>query len=207
MNRGNNGQLIFNSDDDYTFYLNKLSKLKDEHPFDLIHYCLMGTHTHMLIRISKDTDFSVFSKRLNLSYANYFKRIYGLIGHCWQGRFRSKLISSDSYFLQCGKYIELNPIRSGIIQRPEEYKWSSYSHYASSQENLIVTDNIFYRDLGSNDKERQKKYQDLIVSELVADNMSGEKIAIGTRRFVYNANRRNRYHINHKDSSYRKHPD
>ena len=74
MNRGNNGQHIFTCDEDFTYYLEKLSDLKLEHPFDLYHYCLMNTRVHMLIRTQKETDFSIFSKRLNLSYANYFKK-------------------------------------------------------------------------------------------------------------------------------------
>ena len=129
MNRGNNGQHIFTCDEDYAYYLEKLSNLKNEHPFDLYHYCLMGTHVHMLVKTQKETDFSVFSKRLNLSYANYFKRNYGCLGHFWQGRFKSQLIGNDIYFMQCGKYIELNPIRAGMVEDPSEYKWSSYSHY------------------------------------------------------------------------------
>lgn len=206
MNRGNNGRLIFNCDDDYAFYLKRLFELKTEHPFDLIHYCLMGTHTHMLVKILKDTDFSIFSKRLNLSYANYFRNHYGLIGHFWQGRFKSQLISKDNYFIQCGKYIELNPIRAGLIQNPEEYKWSSYNHYAFGQNNPLVTDDILYAEISSHKKEKEKYYRDLIISEIVADSMTSKKIAIGTDKFVYNMNKRNKYHLENKGSSYRQSP-
>ena len=203
MNRSNNGQLIFTCDEDYAFYLEKISDLKTEHPFDLVHYCLMGTHVHTLIKILKETDFSIFSKRLNLTYANYFKRNYGLIGHLWQGRFKSQLISNDIYFMQCGKYIELNPVRAGIVQKPEDYRWSSYNNYAFGQNNLSITEDIFYSELGDNKKEREKNYRELVISELVADSMSGKKIAIGANNFVYNVNKKNKYHIENKGSSYR----
>ena len=118
MNRGNNGHDVFTCDEDYRYYLEKLSALKAEHPFDLYHYCLMGTHVHMLVKTQKETDFSIFSKRLNLSYANYFKKNYGSLGHFWQGRFKSQLIGSDIYFMQCGKYIEMNPLRAGLVNDP-----------------------------------------------------------------------------------------
>lgn len=203
MNRGNNGQLIFTCDDDYQYYLEKLSDLKVEHLFDLIHYCLMGTHTHMLVKISKQTDFSIFSKRLNLSYANYYKKEYGLIGHLWQGRYKSQLISSDAYFMQCGKYIELNPLRAGIVQKPGDYKFSSYNHYAFSKNNSLITDDIFYKELGPNEEERGRMYRDLTISEIIADTMNGRKIAIGTSKFVYNTNKKNKYHIKNKNSAYR----
>ena len=203
MNRGNNGAHIFTCDEDYTYYIEKLSNLKAEHPFDLYHYCLMGTHTHMLIKTQKETDFSIFSKRLNLSYANYFKRNYGCLGHFWQGRFKSQLISNDIYFMQCGKYIELNPIRAGLVADPSKYKWSSYSHYVLGWKNSIITDDIFYLDYGHDDKERQKNYQELIVAEAVVDSIGGKKLAIGNDSFVHNVSRKNKYHIEHNNSPYR----
>lgn len=203
MNRGNNGQTIFTCDDDYRYYLEKLSDLKSEHPFELIHYCLMGTHTHMLVKISKQTNFSIFSKRLNLSYANYYKRNYGLTGHFWQGRFKSQIISGDSYFMQCGKYIELNSTRAGIIERPEDYEFSSYKHYAFGENNTLVSDDMLYNELGSDVKQRCKKYRDLIIFEIVAESLSGRKVAIGTSNFVYNMNKKNKYHMDHTGSSYR----
>lgn len=163
----------------------------------------MGTHVHMLVKTQKETDFSVFSKRLNLSYANYFKKNYGSLGHFWQGRFKSQLIGNDIYFMQCGKYIELNPIRAGIASKPQEYKWSSYSHYAFGKKSSIITDNIFYLEFGQNDKERQENYKELIVSEVIADSLSGKKLAIGSDSFVHNIKRKNKYHIEHKESSYR----
>lgn len=203
MNRGNNGQLIFTCDEDYIFYLEKLYELKAEHPFELIHYSLMGTHTHMLVKILKDTDFSVFSKRLNLSYAIYFKKKYGLIGHFWQGRFKSQLVYNDAYFMQCGKYIELNSVRAGLVERPEDYKWSSYRHYALSESSPFLTDDLFYIELGKTNEEREKKYRDMIVSDVVTESMHGKQLAIGDSKFVYNVNRKNKYHTGHKGSAYR----
>jgi len=203
MNRGNNGQHIFTCDEDYGYYLKKLSDLKVEHPFDLYHYCLMSTHVHMLVKTQKKTNFSIFSKRLNLSYANYFKRNYGALGHFWQGRFKNQLISNDKYFLQCGKYIELNPFRAGLVNDPLEYKWSSYAHYVLGERNSIITDDIFYSEFGHNERERQENYQKLVVDEAIADSMSGKKLAIGSNSFVHNVSRKNKYHIKHKESSYR----
>jgi len=156
MNRGNNGLVIFTCDEDCRYYLERLSDLRSDHPLEIIHYCLMSTHTHMLVKITKKTNFSLFSKRLNLSYANYYKRNYGLTGHFWQGRFKSQIISKDNYFMQCGKYIELNPVRAGIVEKPEDYEFSSYRHYALGEKNILITDEIFYNELGSNTKVRRK---------------------------------------------------
>jgi len=202
MNRGNNGQQIFNCEEDFRYYLEKLSELKEEHPFDLSHYCLMSTHVHFLVKIIKETDFSIFSKRLNLSYANYFKRNYGALGHFWQGRFKSQLISSDIYLLQCGKYIELNPVRAGMVTMPGDYSWSSYQYYASGVKNSLITEDIFYTEFGKDQKERQENYLKLMIDEAIATTMSRKKLAIGAKDFVYNVNRKNKYHIENKGASY-----
>lgn len=202
MNRGNDGRQIFTCEEDYQYYLDKLLELKTEHPFDLSHYCLMSTHVHFLVKIIKETDFSIFSKRLNLSYTNYFKRNYGALGHFWQGRFKSQLISSDIYLLQCGKYIELNPVRAGIAETPEEYRWSSYQHYSLGKKNHLITQDIFYDEFGKDQEERQKNYSKLMIDEVIATTMSGKNLAIGTKEFVYNVNRKNKYHIDNKNASY-----
>ena len=204
INRGNSGNVIFTCKDDYQYYLDKLAELKIEHPFDLAHYCLVPTHTHMLIKVLEKTDFSTFSKRLNLSYASYYKRNYGLVGHLWQGRFKSQLISSDSYLIQCGKYIELNPVRAAIVKNPKDYQFSSYNHYAFGKDDNLVSGDVFYEELGSNNRVRRKKYRDLIISDLVDEDMSGKKIAIGSGKFVYNAKKKNIYHIEHRNTAYRR---
>ncbi len=196
---------IFICDNDYLYYLNKLSELKLEHPFELYHYCLMGTHLHLLVKINKESDFSNFSKRLNLSYSSYFQRNYGSTGHFWQGRFKSQLISNDSYFIQCGKYIEFNPAKAGIVEKPEKYSWSSYRYYALGEPNSLITENIFYRELGQSADERQKKYKELVVSPTMEEFIDKNDIqAIGNNKFVYSVKRRAKYHEIHKNTSYRK---
>lgn len=205
MNRGNNGAKIFTCDDDFRFYLDKFSDLKLEHPFDLYHYCLMGTHLHLLVKIEKESDFSNFSKRLNLSYASYFQRNYGLTGHFWQGRYKSQLISDDPYFIQCGKYIELNPVKAGMIEKPEEYSWSSYRYYALGDKNHLLTEDIFYKKLGNDAKSRQKAFRELVVDDEIEDFMEkDDKIAVGNKKFIYNQNRKAKVHESNKDMPYRK---
>ena len=205
MNRGNNHMPIFTCDDDYKFYLKKLTELKLEHPFDLYHYCLMGTHLHLLVKIKKESDFSNFSKRLNLSYSSYYQRNYGFSGHFWQGRYKSQLISNDPYFIQCGKYIELNPVKASIIDKPEEYPWSSYCAYALGKQNSLLTEDIFYAELGQSSEERQNRYKDMVIDLAITEYMDkNDTIAVGNKNFIYNSNRRAKYHATNKNTSYRK---
>jgi len=167
LNRGNNRSIIFKEKDDYLYFLKLISKYKKEHPFDLYHYCLMPNHIHFLIQTKKEEDFSIFMKKISLSYYHHFKKKYGWTGHFWQNRFKSKPVGKDEYFIQCGKYIELNPVRSNIVENPKEYSYSSYNYYAQGKENSLLADNPFYRGLGKNNEERHNNYQRLIVGETI----------------------------------------
>lgn len=202
MCRGNNGGDIFHSSLDYLKYLELIGRFKSDHPFDLFHYCLMTNHTHLLVRVRNGADFSIFMKKLNLGYFKHYQKEYGWRGHFWQDRFKSKLITQDIYLVQCGKYIELNPVRAGIIEKPEEYIWSSYNYYALGKANHLVERDMFYDELGKSDQSRQEAYTDMVVDEIFSfDNKS---VAQGKKEDVYNANRRFNYHQEHKDSAYRK---
>lgn len=205
MNRGNNHMPIFTCDEDYSFYLKKFAELKLEHPFDLCHYCLMGTHIHLLVKLDKGSDFSNFSKRLNLSYSSYYQRNYGFSGHFWQGRFKSQLISNDPYFIQCGKYIELNPVKANIVADPEDYPWSSYNFYSQGNKDPLITEDVFYLEMGQSEEEKRRRYEKMVVDTIIEQFMDkNDMIAIGNSRFIYNSNRRAKYHINHPKAPYRK---
>ena len=167
MTRGNNKNFVFKKDDDYRYYLDLMSKYKNELPFDLFHYCLMPSHVHMLMKTQKAHSFSLFMKKINLAYFHYYKRKYRWVGHFWQDRFKSQPVGKDEYFIQCGKYIELNPVRKGLVVNPEEYRYSSYRFYVLGDKNILLTEDIFYEGLGKNQKDRQESYEKLIVGDLV----------------------------------------
>lgn len=193
MTRGNNKNIVFRSDDDYDYYLKLIKRFKLELPFDLYHYCLMPSHVHMLVRTKKASDFSNFMKKLNLAYFHHFRRDYGWIGHFWQDRFKSQIVGKDDYFIQCGKYIELNPVRKGLVKLPEEYSWSSYLYYVKNKKDILLTEDFLYKDLGAT-KERQKaNYHELIIDELVSKNY--QKTVWGSISQQYNENRKINYHL------------
>jgi len=165
--RGNNQHTIFQKHEDFLYYLDLIRKYKSEHPFDIFHYCLMPNHVHFLIKTNKASDFSTFMKKLNLAYFHYYRQSYGWSGHFWQNRFKSQPVGKDAYFIQCGKYIELNPVRARLTNKPEDYPYSSYSYYAQGKKNDLLTKDIFYDWLGKDDLARQQNYQRLIIDEAV----------------------------------------
>jgi len=170
MTRGNNRHDVFEDHDDYIYFLDLIERFKKDHPFELYHYCLMTNHVHMLVKTSKASDFSTFMKRLNLAYFHHYRNRYGWEGHFWQDRFKSQPVGKDEYFIQCGKYIELNPVRAGIVDTPEKYEYSSFRHYATGRKDKLLTDDLFYENMGETKIERQKAYIDLVIGDVVTDN-------------------------------------
>jgi len=166
MTRGNNRHIVFHDAFDYKIYLSLFARLKSLHPFELYHYCIMPNHTHFLVQLEQATDFSVFMKKLNLSYFHHYRRRYGWIGHFWQDRYKTQPVEEDAYFIQCGKYIELNPIRAGLVYRPEDYHYSSYRYYALGEPNALLTPDFIYNDLDKTSLVRRDYYQKLICDEV-----------------------------------------
>lgn len=170
MTRGNNRNIVFRNDEDYAYYLELIARYKKEHPFDLFHYCLMPTHVHQLAQTGDARDFAIFMKKINLAYFHHYRQAYGWVGHFWQDRYKSQAVGKDAYFIQAGKYIELNPLRKGLVEKPQDYRYSSYSFYAFGTPNDLITPDFFYKTLGKNNEQRRKKYQDLIMNEAIVNN-------------------------------------
>jgi putative transposase len=194
ITRGNNRHDVFKNDEDYIYFLDLLKRFKAEHPFDLFHYCLMSNHVHMLVKTNKDSDFSTFMKKLNLAYFHHYRNNYGWTGHFWQDRFKSQAVGKDEYFIQCGKYIELNPVRAGIVETPGKYPYSSFGHYAEGNISQIIANDFVYETLGSTNSDRQKAYRELVINETITN--SYKKNVWGTNRQIYQENRKSKYNVN-----------
>lgn len=130
--RGNRKQPIFISDDDRCLFLNCLREACKKHGAVVHAYCLMDNHYHLFI----ETPYGGLSKLMhdiNTSYAVYFNKKHGLVGHPFQGRFKSILVQADSHALDVTAYIHLNPVRAKIAKRPEDYPWSNYREYIETE--------------------------------------------------------------------------
>lgn len=125
ITRGNQKQKVFREQNDHQEYLKLLLKYKDKYRFKLYSFCLMPNHVHLLLQVDKGRILNNIMSGLNLSYTIYFNYKYGAVGHLWQGRFKSRIIAKDAYFLECLKYIEANPVRAFLVRQVDEYQWSS----------------------------------------------------------------------------------
>ncbi len=165
MARGNNRMPIFRDGQDYARYLSLIERFKVGCSFDLFHYCLMPNHLHLLVQTKSAHDFATFMKQVSLAYYHYFRKKYGWVGHFWQGRYKSQPVGKDDYFVQCGKYIELNPVRAGLVAEPYLWLWSSYHYYVKGQNNSLLAEDMFYAALGPSKEARQLAYAALLITD------------------------------------------
>jgi len=159
FNRGNDRQHLFLEEQDYKYFLEQLLTAKKRLQATIYHYCLMSNHFHLLVRVVKGQDLPRMMHFTQLGYARYFKKKYHSVGHVFQERFRSPRIPEESYYLQCGRYIERNPVKARLCQKAEDYRWTSARYYVNSIFDPLVTPNMYYEQMGSTPKERQESYR------------------------------------------------
>ncbi len=161
ITRGNQKQQIFKATEDYERYLRILKDYKTRFGFALYAYVLMGNHVHLLIE-TRAAPLSKILQGINQSYTMYFNRKYATVGHLFQGRYKAMLCDRDSYLLPLVKYIHLNPVRVGIVRRPEAYLWSSHRFYiGDSRDRGIVDSEDVLRIFSSEDNRRARRaYQE-----------------------------------------------
>jgi len=167
MCRGNNKRKVFLKERDFQYYYHCLIKLKQEENVKVYHYCLMPNHAHILVGVGSESSLSHFMQRANGKYVYYYKRRYQYTGHLWQDRFKSKIIDDEGYLAQCGKYIELNPARAGLVGLPQHYTFSSYRHYAFGEADRLVDDNPLFLSLADDSNKRSKIYREIIRAEML----------------------------------------
>jgi len=171
--RGNNKRKIFLHLRHFRIFYSLSARLKREEKIKVYHYVLMPNHVHFIVGVNKDSDLGKFMMRLTLTYSFYFKKKYSFVGQLWQGRFKSRLIDSERYLAQCGKYIELNPVRAGIVDKPEDYAFSSYNYYANGKKDKLIDSDPLYFNFGSSEEEKQKVYKKIAINtEEVTEQLS-----------------------------------
>ncbi len=141
FNRGNNRKDLFRCGEDFACFLKLLSSSQEKYDIRVFHYCLMTNHFHFLLRSEVKEGLPRFMHWLQLGYARYFKRKYHTTGHIFEERFRSPRIAEESYYLQCGRYIERNPIKAKIASNAWDYPYSSASYYAIGAKDRV---NLFF---------------------------------------------------------------
>lgn len=190
IQRGHNRQACFFADQDYYTYLEWLRRHAVESDCTIHAYALMNNHVHLLLSAATPTALAAMMKAQNQRYVQHVNKTYRRTGTLWEGRFRSCLTQEDGYFFTCQRYIELNPVRAGIVTHPADYRWSSYRANAEGESNLLVRPHALYLALGDNETQRQAAYRDLfrhaLRPELVEQirHATNGNFALGNARFT-----------------------
>ena len=161
IQRGNNREPCFLAEQDYRRYLDDLKTAADKHQCRIHAYVLMTNHVHMLVTPMKEHGIGEMMQALGRRYVYYINRAYRRTGTLWEGRYKASLIDSDAYLLTCMRYIELNPIRAGMVSHAGEYEWSSYGANAQGREDRLLSPHPLYTALGDTAVERQYAYREL----------------------------------------------
>lgn len=190
IQRGNNRQACFVADEDYGAYLNWLEEYAGKCGCHMHAYALMSNHVHLLLTSDSIDGAGQMMKVLGQRYVQYFNRTYQRSGTLWEGRFRSCLTQEDGYLLSCMRYIELNPVRAGMVAHPGEFRWSSYRANAQKEATPLISPHPLYLSLGKDADARSTAYRELFRHELepgLVDEIrkaTNGNFALGDNRFA-----------------------
>ncbi len=157
--RGNNRRFLFAVPGGFATFTTLLQASKAKYAWRLHHYCVMSNHLHVLGQVAQGVTLPKLMQFLLFEYSRWYRKTTGYSGHLWQGRYKSPRIDHESYLLECGRYIERNPLRAELVERVEDYVWSSYRYYALGEPNPLIDEDPYYATLGPDATTRQQRYQ------------------------------------------------
>lgn len=164
IQRGNNRQAIFTSTADYQTLLRLLDENARKFSVAIHAYVLMGNHFHLLATPQTADGLPQMMQAVGRRYVRYFNDVQQRSGTLWEGRYRSTLIQAERYLLPCMAYIDLNPVRAGLVAHPRDYPWSSYGHYVGQRIDKIITPHALVWALGNTPFAREAAYAELVQS-------------------------------------------
>jgi putative transposase len=166
VQRGNNRNRTFFDDEDRRTYLLLLRRISERYETSIHAYVLMSNHVHLLMTSGRKDGIALTMQQLGSSYARHVNKRYGRTGTLWEGRYRSAPVDSDFYCLACYRYIELNPVRAGIVSRPEDYRWSSHRENIGRRALSIVKPHASFLAIAASSDRRVQCYRELFSEQL-----------------------------------------
>ncbi len=169
VQRGINREPCFFAEEDYHCYLHWLEEAARDCGCAIHAYVLMTNHVHLLLTPAENGSPARLMQSLGRRYVQYVNRFYRRTGSLWEGRYKSSLVQAESYLLACYRYIELNPVRAGMVSDPGQYRWSSYRANGLGQLDARLTPHTLYLAQGRDTDERTDVYRSLFRPHLDAE--------------------------------------
>lgn len=161
IQRGNNRARVFFSEADRSFYLKCLDEACTRYGCDVHSYVLMTNHVHLLVSPASEGSLPRTMQAVGRRYAQFINWRRERTGTLWEGRYRATLVNTDTYFLVCSRYIELNPVRANLAAGPGDYAWSSFRANACGGYDILVKPHALYLSLGTTRSARCAAYRAL----------------------------------------------
>lgn len=189
VQRGNDRQACFFREADYVRYLQDLREASLK--FDcLVHaYVLMTNHVHLLVTPIEAGNVGRLMQAVGRRYVRYINDTLARTGTLWEGRYKSCLVDSERYVLACYRYIELNPVRAGMVLDPGDYRWSSYRRNALGDHDPLLASHPVYEQIAHESGERQLGYRELVAQGIDDEGLDALRLyvqrqrALGSPRF------------------------
>jgi putative transposase len=177
--RGNDGRDVFRSEGDRIFMHRCLVETAPKCGIAVHAYVFMTNHIHLVATGTGEDSLARLIQRLGRRYVGYFNYLHRRTGTLWEGRYRSSLIESERYLLACHRYVELNPVRAGMVAAPGDHPWSSFHFNALGSKDDLVSSHSLYMELGATELARQAAYRRLCESELPEETVAAIRGATG----------------------------
>lgn len=126
VQRGHDRNEVFVEELDFLYYLETLKEFKEIFQVKVYAYCLMTNHVHLLLEPAERSGIGQLMRRLAGRQTRFRNRLENRRGTLWEGRYKSSVVDADEYLMACVRYIEMNPVRAGMVDKPRQYQWSSY---------------------------------------------------------------------------------
>ena len=189
IQRGNNRTVCFAAEEDFIAYAHYMKIYAEQFGVAVHAWVFMTNHVHLLVTPQNSEGVSLMMQSLGRRYVRYFNGRYRRTGTLWEGRFKSGLVDSETYVLRLYRYIELNPVRAGMVEDPGSYYWSSYGSNALGESSNIISAHSVYLGLGLEAEMRRAAYRALLNQSLREDTFSeirgavNRGLALGSEKF------------------------
>jgi len=157
-NRSNGKRPIFKHSKDFIYFINLLKKYALRFNLKIYHWVIMSNHYHLLLELAEPKQISKIMAGLAKAYSCYYHKTYFTAGFLWQGRFKMQPIQKNKYLVACGRYIEKNPVRAGMVIKSFEYPYSSAKYYCLGKNDGITTEDPEFLTFGTNLSSRRTEY-------------------------------------------------
>ncbi len=164
FNRSNSRAQIFFEDKDYRYFIGLLKDYSKRFSLKIYHWVIMPNHYHLLLELEEPEKISKALAGINLCYTRYHHNLYKSVGFLWQGRFKSQPVQKESYLLACSRYIERNPVRSGLVREAKDYLYSSARFYCLGEYDSLTLEDPLVSEFGSSQEKRTKNYNKFLFS-------------------------------------------